>query len=258
MGQDNRLVSVVVIACNEAERIGACLESVDWADEVVVVDSGSTDETREIARTYTERVYDIPWRGFGMQKQAAVELASHDLVLNIDCDERVTPELAEEISEIARGDRIMAGYTIPRRTFLGTKEIRHCGWYPDRTVRLFDRSRAHFTNDLVHERVVVNGEVGVCKHHLIHFSFAGIGSVIAKLNRYSELAAQQMFEAGRRCIIYDLTVRPLFAFFKTFVLRKGFLDGVEGLVISVTTALLTFAKYTKLRELNNRNLDTRP
>ncbi|MDO8738392.1 glycosyltransferase family 2 protein [Candidatus Deferrimicrobium sp.] len=242
-------VSAVLISLNEEKRIGPCLDSLSWADEIVVVDSGSSDATREIARRYTDRVFDIPWKGFGPQKQAAVTLASHDVVFNVDCDERVTPELAEEIGGILSGPVMAAAYTVPRRTFLSGKEIRHCGWYPDRTTRLFDRTRARFSADLVHERVEVSGETAPLKGHLLHYSFSGIGEMIPKINRYSDLSARQMFEAGRRCGIADLTLRPAFAFVKTYLLRLGFLDGVEGLVISATTSWLAFAKYAKLREL---------
>lgn len=255
MGQNRLKLSVVIISKNEADRISACLNSVAWADEIVVVDSGSIDNTCEIARRFTDKVYDIPWRGFGPQKQAAVELAAHDWILSIDCDELVTPELAEEIRGILSSDSMGIAYSVPRRTFLGQKEIRYCGWYPDRTIRLFDRRKAHFSDSLVHERVVTDGQPADCKNHLLHFSFSGLGQLLLKLNHYSDLSARQMYEQGRKCSVFDLTVRPLFAFFKTYLLRLGFLNGFEGLEISVTTALLTFSKYTKLRELNMKKAD---
>jgi (heptosyl)LPS beta-1,4-glucosyltransferase len=244
-----RRISAVVISLNEGKNIAACLESLRWVDEIVVVDSGSSDGTQEIARRHTDKVFNVPWKGFGPQKQTAVELATHDVVLNVDCDERVTPELAEEVRGILSGPGMAAAYTVPRRTFLGGKEIRHCGWYPDRTTRIFDRIRARFSADLVHERVEVSGETLPLKGHLLHYSFTGIGEMIPKINRYSDLSARQMFERGRRCGILDLTVRPAFAFVKTYLLRLGFLDGVEGVVISATTSWLAFAKYAKLREL---------
>jgi glycosyltransferase involved in cell wall biosynthesis len=251
-------LSVVVIAKNEAERLDACLRSVSWADEIVVADSGSSDATREIARRYTNNVVDIPWRGFGPQKQAAVDLATNDWILNIDCDERVTPDLAQEIRGILASDHAVWAYSVPRRTFLGAKEIKHCGWYPDRTIRLFDRRRARFSDSLVHERVIADGPAADCQGHLLHYSFSGIGPLLAKLNHYSDLSARQMFEKGRRCTLFDLTVRPLFAFLKTYLLRLGLLDGIEGFEISLTTALLTFVKYMKLREMHCRELERKP
>ncbi|HAM32600.1 MAG TPA: LPS biosynthesis protein, partial [Deltaproteobacteria bacterium] len=193
-----RPVSAVVIAFNEERNIGACLESLGWADEIVVVDSGSSDETPEIARRYTDKVFKVPWKGFGPQKQAAVERASHDVVLNVDCDERVTPALAGEIERLLAGEDVAAAYTVPRRTFVGEKEIRHCGWYPDRTTRLFDRTKGRFTADLVHERVDVSGETRPLRNHLLHHSFTGIGEILGKMNRYSDLSARQMFERGRK------------------------------------------------------------
>lgn len=249
---NRRPVSAVVIAKNEERRIAPCLESLSWTDEIVVVDSGSTDGTVDVARRFTDKVRSVSWKGFGPQKQAAVDLASHDIVLNVDCDERVTPELAEEIRSILSAESMRAGYSVPRRTFLGGKEIRHGGWYPDRTVRLFDRTRARFSDDLVHERVVVSGEVGECRGHLLHYSFDGFSDLLEKLNRYGDLSALQMRDRGRRCGIGDVTLRPLAAFLRTYVLRLGFLDGFEGLVVSAATALLTFSKYAKLRELTRK------
>lgn len=242
-------VSAVLISFNEENRIAGCLKSLSWADEIVVVDSGSTDKTMEIAREYTCKLFTVSWKGFGPQKQAAVDLASHTWVLNVDCDERVTPELAEEIRSIVGLSGVHAGYSIPRRTFIGGKEIRHCGWYPDRTVRLFDRTRGRFSDQLVHERVIVQGMTGRCEHHLLHYSFDGIGDMLSKMDRYSDLSAREMYEAGRSSGLPDITVRPLFAFLKTYLFRGGFLDGVEGLMVAVSGALHVFVKYLKLREL---------
>jgi glycosyltransferase involved in cell wall biosynthesis len=243
-----RPLSAVLIARDEEQRIGACLESLSFADEIVVVESGSTDRTVEIARRFTDRVVTLPWRGFGPQKQAAVALARHDLVLNVDCDERVPRALAEEIAALQSAPSLAAAYAIPRRTFIGEKEIRFCGWSPDRIVRLFDRTRAGFTDDLVHETVVARGEVGTCREALLHHSFHGFGDLVVKLNRYSDLAARQMHERGRRPGTLD-ALRPAFAFLRTYLLRLGFLDGFEGLEIAVADAMGTFAKYAKLREL---------
>ncbi len=247
-------ISCVVIARDEEQRIGDCLASVQWVDEIVVVDSGSSDNTVEIARGFTDKVHIVPWRGFGPQKQAAVDLATYDLILSIDCDERVTPELAAEIRDIAGEGLPVAGYSVPRRTFVGRSEIRHCGWYPDRTIRLFDRRRGHFSPESVHERVLVDGEVGTCRHHLLHYSFAGFGDMLTKMNRYTDLGAEKLFAAGRRAGFLDVTVRPAYTFFRTYLLQLGFLDGFAGYLVSVSNAVSVFAKYAKLveRQRNRR------
>jgi glycosyltransferase involved in cell wall biosynthesis len=250
MGTPDRFsVTAVVISFNERDRIAACLDSVRWADEIVVVDSGSTDETREIARNYTAKVFEIPWKGFGPQKQAAVDRASHDMIFSLDCDERATPELAAEIKEILRAGTIPPAFSVPRRTFLGNKEIRRSGWYPDRTVRLFDRRHARFSDSAVHERILVSGETGRLEHPILHFSFGDFSDILFKMNRYTDLSARQMFESGRRCGISDYTLRPFLAFARSYLFRLGFLDGVEGLEIAVAGGLHVFAKYIKLREL---------
>ncbi len=250
MTTTRRPLSAVVIALNEERRIVPCLESLSFADEIVVVDSGSTDGTVAAARRFTDKVHAVAWKGFGPQKQAAVALAAHDAVLSVDCDERVTPALADEIRAVLAGASMRAGYSVPRRTFVGTKEIRHCGWYPDRTVRLFDRTRARFTDDIVHERVAVSGDSGALRNHLLHYSFDGFGDILRKMDRYTDLSARKMLEEGRRCRLSDLAVRPALAFLKTYVLRLGVLDGAEGVEIAAAAAIHVFAKYAKLRDLS--------
>ncbi len=249
--RDNaRRLSAVVIAFNEERRIVPCLESLSFADEIVVVDSGSSDGTVPAARRITDKVHAVAWKGFGPQKQAAVALAAHDAVLSVDCDERVTPELAGEIRAVLSGETMKAGYSVPRRTYLGRKEIRHCGWYPDRTVRLFDRTRARFSDDIVHERVVVSGDTGALRNHMLHYSFDGFADILRKMDRYTDLSARKMLEEGRRCGLSDLAVRPGLAFLRTYLLRLGFLDGAEGLEIAAAAAMHVFAKYAKLRDLS--------
>jgi len=243
-----RPVSAVLIAYNEESRLSACLDRLTWADEIVVVDSGSTDATRTIAGQYTPHVVEIPWRGFGPQKQAAVELAAHNWVFVVDCDELVTPELAGEIMSLLAQPEIKSAYDVPRRTFIGNKEIKYCGWYPDRTVRLFDRTRAKFSESLVHECVVVAGEKGNLSGDLLHYSYGSIGEMLPKIGQYSDLWAQQMYAAGKDGVLLNLFIKPAAAFIKVYLVRRGFLDGFEGLAIAVSTAYLTFLKYAKLIE----------
>lgn len=259
-----RLVSAVLIAYNEEDRLSACLNRLKWADEIVVVDSGSTDATRAIASQYTSRVVEIPWRGFGPQKQAAVELAAHNWVFVVDCDELVTPELAGEITSLLEQAELKSAYDVPRRTFIGNKEIKYCGWYPDRTVRLFDRTRAKFSESLVHECVVVTGEKGSLSADLLHYSYGSIGGMLPKIGQYSDLWAQQMYAAGKDSGLLALLIKPTAAFLKVYLVKLGFLDGFEGLTIAVSTAYLTFLKYAKLLEkkrsqtlfmTDNRRLD---
>ncbi len=257
MGNDRRPVTAVVISFNEKDRIAACLESLAFADEIVVVDSGSADGTPEIARRYSSKVFNVPWKGFGPQKQAAVDLASHDMIFCLDCDERATPELAAEIGEVLRSGGAPPAFSVPRRTFLGSKEIRHSGWYPDRTVRLFDRRKARFSESSVHERVIVSGETGRLRNHILHYSFGGVSDILVKMNRYTDLSAKEMFEAGRRSRISDIAFRPFLAFAKAYFLRLGFLDGVEGFEIAVAGGMHVFAKYVKLRELERKRSGTK-
>jgi (heptosyl)LPS beta-1,4-glucosyltransferase len=242
-------VSVVLISFNEEKRIGACLESVRWADEIIVVDSGSSDATREIARRYTDLVFEIPWQGFGPQKQSAVDRASHRWVLNVDCDEQVTEELATEIRKIVGLGSGPPAYSVPRKTYVGAKWIRHADWYPDATIRLFEKAKGRFSASLVHERVVVEGEVGRCTGHLLHHSFEGVADLFRKVAPYSEASARQMFQEGRGCGYPELVVRPVLAFLKSYVWRLGLLDGWEGLAIGASTFAAVQRKYSRLREL---------
>ncbi|MCL2760593.1 MAG: glycosyltransferase family 2 protein [Desulfuromonadales bacterium] len=243
-------ISVVIITLNEESCIERCLKSVAWADEIIVVDSGSNDKTVEIAKKYTDKVFDVPWRGFGLQKQAAVERASYDRIFSIDSDEVMTDELKLEICDLLKRDDNKIAYSVPRRTFLGNKEIKYCGWYPDRTVRFFDRTKVSFSDDMVHERVVVASiDTGKLKEHLLHYSFRNINYMLTKLNLYTDISAQEMFKKGKKISFLHVTLRPLWMFLRTYILRLGFLDGYEGLVISVSNSASVFYKYSKLREL---------
>ena len=242
-------LSIVTLALNEERNIEACLESVRWADEIFVVDSGSTDRTVELARKYTDRVITIEWRGYGPTKNYALELVRGDWVLWLDADERVTPELAGEIRDVlASGDKGTAAYAMGRRAFFLGRWIRHSGWYPSRVTRLFRRGMARFTEQRVHEQLVVEGNVAALRNDLLHYTDPDLHHYFSKFNRYTSLAAEDLDGAGRRWSPLDLLVRPWFQFAKMYLLRRGFLDGMQGFILAVVSSAYVFVKYAKLWE----------
>jgi glycosyltransferase involved in cell wall biosynthesis len=242
-------ISAVVITKNEEANIVRCLRSLDWVDEIVVVDSGSSDDTRQLATEAGAVVYETGWSGFGPAKAFGVEKATSRWILSVDADEVVTPQLAEEIREILTVGTNRHGFEMPRRTnFLG-RWIHHCGWYPDRVLRLFLKSAGRFDEAPVHERVVVNGDVGRLKGELRHYSYPTLEHYLAKSNRYTTMGAQQAYENGKRAGWFDLVIRPPVSFISHFIARQGFRDGVEGLMISVLSAVAVMVKYAKLRAL---------
>jgi glycosyltransferase involved in cell wall biosynthesis len=242
-------LSVTVIAKNEAADIAAALESVRWADEIVVVDSGSTDGTVDIARRFTERVVAREWPGYAAQKNAAAALASHDWILSLDADERVTPALAEEIRTVLGGAPAHRAYRIPRVTRHFGRWIRSTDWYPDYQVRLYDRTAARWTGPYVHEAVNVDGSVGTLTRELQHYAYRDISDHLETIDRYTTLAARQMHESGRRASLLDLAAHPPLAFLRNYLARGGFRDGQAGLVISAMNAYYVFLKFAKLWEL---------
>ncbi len=242
-------ISVAVITRNEEERLPACLESVSFADEVVVVDSGSTDRTVEIARSAGARVLVEPWRGFSRQKQFAVDQCTHEWVLILDADERTPPKTAAAVQEALRSrDRGVAAFSFPRRNFLHGRWIRHCGWWPDRIVRLVDRRRGAFDGRAVHEQWVTRDRIHALDSPIEHISFRNYSELVSKMELYSDLASRSLFEAGKRASPLTPPLHALWMFFRTYVLEMGLLDGFDGLVISLMNAGGSFFKYAKLRE----------
>ena len=242
-------LSVTIITRDAAHQIEACLASVSFAEEIVVVDSGSIDGTPEMAARLGARVVHQDWLGYGRQKQFAVEQASHDWVLCIDADERVSPRLRTSI-EAALQMPGMAGYAMPRcNLFLG-RWLRHGEGYPDWSLRLFDRRHGHWSDDPVHEKVVCEGETGKLAGDLLHESCDSLGSYLDKQNHYTTLQAQALHRRGKRAHAGHLLVSPLLRFVKFYVLRLGFLDGVAGLVHILIGCNNSFVKYAKLIELN--------
>lgn len=238
-------LSVVLIVRNEAARLEACLASVAWADEIVVVDSGSTDDTVAIARRFTDKVVGAEWSGFGALKNKALELATRDWVLSLDADEQVSPELRAEIGRaMSAGDR--DGYEIPRLSYYCGRYMKHGGWWPDPVARLVRRGRGRFTDDPVHERLVIDGPVGRLDAPLIHHSYDDFDQVLDKLNRYSSIAAQSMLERGKRAGLLTAVVHGGWSFIRTYFLQLGFLDGRQGFMLAVTNAEHSYYRYLKL------------
>jgi glycosyltransferase involved in cell wall biosynthesis len=243
----NRL-SVTVIAWNEEERLRACLDSVAWADEIVVVDAESTDKTAALAREFTDRVWVRPWPGFAAQKNFALDQVTGDWVLSLDADERVTPELADRIRHILRRGGAADGYSIPRRNIFWGAWVRHGGLYPDYQLRLFRRGTGRFVEDAVHESVRVDGRVEALAEALLHESYRDLEDFVRRSNRYSSLAAQDWLRRGRRVGVAGLVMKPLGRFLSMYIVRRGFLDGWRGLVLAILYAEYVFLRMAKAWE----------
>ncbi len=242
-------LSVTVITYNEAARIAACLTSVAWADEIVVVDSGSQDDTVAIAKRFASKVIQHPWTGYADQKQFAISQASHDWILSLDADERVTEALAIEIQALLASGPSYAGFYVARQNFFLGRPIRHAGWWPDYTLRLFDRRVGRFEARAVHEAVRLTGETERLRHPLLHDSYRTLAEFHARAWRYAELAAAQMRQEGRPFRYADLLARPIWTFFRMYLLRQGFREGLYGLLLCGLYVYYTFLKYARLWEM---------
>jgi len=242
------MVSVAIITKNEEANIGDCLESVKWADEIIVVDSGSDDGTADICERYGVRFYTEPWKGFSAQKNSAIEKATKGWILSLDADERVTPELREEITALCESELAKDGFFIPRKNFFLGRWIRHCGWYPDYTLRLIRRGKGSFGDREVHESLSVRGDTGYLKHPMEHYTYKTISDYLKRLDRYSTLAARELLKEKRRYGVHHTVFRPLYTFFHMYIIRLGFLDGYFGFMLSILYSFYTFSKYIKLRE----------
>lgn len=226
--------------------MAACLHSVMVADQIVVVDSGSTDETVQIAKSLGAEVHvTTDWPGFGVQKNRALELAQSEWVLSLDADERLTPQLLAEIMATLEAPQFDV-YSFPRLSSYCGQYMHHSGWYPDRVTRLFRRQSARFSDDLVHEKLVTASVVGQLTAPLLHESFRDVESVIDKVNRYSTAGAQSLFTRGKKSSLSKALLRGFWAFFRTYFLRRGFLDGRLGLVLAISNAEGTYYRYLKL------------
>jgi glycosyltransferase involved in cell wall biosynthesis len=245
-------ISAAIIAQNEERNISRVIESLRCCDEILVVDSGSTDRTMELAAKLGARVVENPWRGYAGQKNFAAEQCENDWVLSLDADESLSEALEAEIWQIKKNGAQYDAYTMPRLAqYLGSW-ILHSGWYPDRKVRLFDRRKARWEGQYVHESVVVDGRTGHLDSNILHFTCSSLSEHLKTMDRYTTLAAEQIIDEKRKVGLAQLLLDPPWTFFRSYVLKRGFLDGAEGLAIAYMAAFYNFLKYAKAKNMSPR------
>ena len=240
------MLSVIVITKNEETNIKKCLETVKWADEIIVLDSGSTDNTVEIAKEYTNKVFVTDFPGFGRQKNRALEKATGTWVLSLDADEVLSPELQKEIKEVVRKNLDQDAYKIPRLSSYCGKVIKYGDWRKEKSIRLFRRDKGKFSEDLVHEHIAIDGLVNELKSPMYHKAFTSFEQVLNKMNMYSTLGAKQKFKEGKKGGLIRALIHGGWTFMRCFGLRFGFLDGYHGFMLAVSNAEGTYYKYLKL------------
>jgi glycosyltransferase involved in cell wall biosynthesis len=237
-------VSIVIVTKDEEENIEDALKSVADAQEIIIVDSFSTDRTVEICKGYTDKVFQHPWQGYARQKQLAIDYATGPWVCILDADERLTSELKAEMKE-ALSNTVYHGFYLPRKNFFLGRWIRHSGWWPDHTLRLFRKEKAFLEDREVHEKVVVDGPAGYFKNPLEHYTYRTIADFLGKMENYSTLAAREIKKKSGGKNVFSVTVKPTFTFVRMFILRRGFLDGSYGLLLALLYSHYTFLKYVK-------------
>ncbi len=243
-------ISVVIITYNEEKRLEPALRSVnDIASEIVVVDRFSDDDTVKLAKKYTDRVFQRKWTNFADQKNFGNSKASFPWVLSLDADERVSPELRDEILQLKEEEPECSGFSMPRQTFYLGRWIRHSGWYPDRKLRLFRKDKARWEGEYVHEALVIEGKVNALKGSLHHFTYRDIGDHLERIQTFSDLGAQKLYAKKIKCRWYHLAIVPFLNFLKSYIWRAGFLDGFAGFVIATLHGYSVFVRYSKLKEI---------
>lgn len=245
-------ISAAIITLNEERNLGRAIESLRCCDEIVVVDSGSTDRTLEIATKLGARVVESDWRGYAGQKNFATSACEYDWVLSLDADESLSESLEGEIWQLKKTGPRYDGYTMPRLAQYLGRWILHSGWYPDRKVRLFDRRKARWEGDFVHESVAVNGRIGHLEGNLLHFTCQSLSEHLKSLDHYTTLAAEQIVSQGKVVPTTKILLDPIWTFWRTYVFQRGYLDGLEGLVIAQMAAFYNFVKYVKARNMAPR------
>lgn len=248
----NIQISAIIIAKDEEHNIGRCLNSLkDCIDDIIVlVDDQTTDKTVEIIRTFPMvRFSVINWKGYAQTKQYAVTLTKNDWIFWIDADEALTEVLKNEINQFKNSIPNCSAYSVPRKAYFLGKWIKHCGWYPGRVVRLFNKKKARFSDLKVHEHLIVNGNIGLLNSDIDHFTDPDIKHYFKKFNEYTSLAAEDLLNSGRKFRIFDILLRPLVIFIKMYILKLGFLDGIQGFILSIFSSVYVFTKYCKFWEL---------
>jgi glycosyltransferase involved in cell wall biosynthesis len=245
-------LSVIIITKNEEKNIMICLDSISWVDEIIVLDSGSTDATVPICKQYTDKIYETDWVGFGHQKNRALKYASGDWILSLDADEWITPELKAEILMAIQNPGSYVAFEIPRLSSYCGQYMRYSGWWPDRVTRLSKRGMAQFSEQLIHERMIVDGSVGRLSNHIMHTSFKDLEHVLTKLNRYSTDSADLLLGEGEKSSLLKAILHGLWSFIHTYIVKAGFLDGRMGFILAVSNAEGTYYKYLKLM-MSNKN-----
>jgi glycosyltransferase involved in cell wall biosynthesis len=247
-------LSVAIITKNEEENIRACLQSVAFAKQLVIVDSGSTDATLNIATQFDCEIYNEVWRGFGPQKQSAIEKCRQPWILVLDADERIPPETAAVLKKIVSDSNVKeAGFNFPRKNYFQGRWIKHAGWWPDRIIRLFRKEAGRMTEAIVHESVEVQGTVGALNAAIEHYTESRLGKIIQKIDRYSTLGAETAFKEGKKSSTGGAFLRAFFTFIQDYFFRLGLLDGMPGLTLAVTDSVNKYFKYAKLSELIKMN-----
>ena len=250
-GEVMEKISAVIICKNEEKNIQRCLESIDFVDEIVIVDSGSTDRTVEICKKFTSRVFYHPWAGYVEQKNYALAKATHEWTLCLDADEVVSPKLKESILNVLQNNQGQySGYRVNRHVFYLGRWINHC-WYPEYKIRVFKRSKGRWVGKNLHEKIELNGKYCDLSGDLNHYTYQNISQHLRTIDSFSSIAAKEKFEEGKPVHFLNFFVNPVFQFFKLYILKRGFLDGMPGFVISVLSSYYTFLKYAKLWEMGS-------
>lgn len=242
-------ITAIVTTLNEAQNIHDCLASISWADEILLVDSGSTDDTLKVATRFNPQVLEHEYENAAAQKNWAIPQAKHDWVLILDADERVSPELRLEIEKILLRGPEQPGYYIKRENYFFGKKINHCGWQRDYVLRLFDRRKGRYENRRVHADVILDGEPGRVDKVITHHTYRNWGEYFERFNRYTTWAAQDLFDAGKKAGIFNLFVRPMARFYKQYVWHGGWLDGKAGLILCMLSTFSVFTKYARLYQM---------